>query len=62
MKRDTKPCQKIMRQMQGFIDAMEKAQRHEPKRIIISNEAAVTLELKDGETFSGIPVVRESRA
>ena len=62
MKTTTKACQKIMSQMTTFIYSMKKAQNREPNRIIISNKAAATLELKEGERFSGIPVIRESDA
>lgn len=62
MKMSTKPQQKILRQLDQFIYAMKKAQRREPKRLIVSNKAAMELELKEGDRYSGIPVVRESQA
>ena len=62
MKTSTKPQQKILRQLDQFKFSMLKAQNREPKRFIISNKAAILLELKEGDRYSGIPVIRESQA
>lgn len=62
MKTTTKPQQKILRQLDQFRFSMKKAQNREPTRFIISNKAAMLLELKEGDRYSGIPVIRQSQA
>ncbi len=62
MKTTTKPQQKILKQLDHFKYSMMKAQNREPDRFIISNKAAMLLELKEGDRYAGIPIVRESQA
>ena len=62
MKTNTKAQQKVLRQLDQFKYSMKKAQNREPDRFVISNKAAMLLELKEGDRHSGIPVIRESQA
>ena len=62
MKTSTVASQKILRQFDQFINTMKKAQNREPDRIIITNKAAMSLLLKDGERYRGIPIIRERDA
>ncbi len=62
MKTNTKPQQKILKQLDHFKYSMMKAKNREPTRFIISNKAAMLLELKEGDRYSGIPIIRQSQA
>jgi len=63
VKTSTVAAQKILRQFDQFINTMKKAQGREPDRIIITNKAATTLDLKkEGERYRGIPIIRERDA
>jgi len=62
VKTSTVASQKILRQFDQFINTMKKAQNREPDRIIITNKAAMSLLLKDGERYRGIPIIRERDA
>jgi hypothetical protein len=62
VKTSTKAAQKILRQFDQFIHTMKKAQDREPDRIIITDKAAMSLLLKGGERYRGIPVIRERDA